>query len=172
MTSAEYLGYAELGLSAGSLRAFIRNIGANNRKYAPNKPYHDFVEGTGRLGGELYDTNKLSQLNGYLNRRGVELRVGDDYLPLGKGGGFDAEQGILYLRDNPTNYEVWHELSHFRQYQNIGKDAYLNLPRGEFNAPEQFVFDMLENSPKRWNALNFEERQHAIWYIYSKGGFR
>jgi hypothetical protein len=37
MTSAEYLGYAELGLSAGSLRAFIRNIGANNRKYAPNR---------------------------------------------------------------------------------------------------------------------------------------
>jgi hypothetical protein len=36
MTSAEYLGYAELGLSAGNLRAFIRNIGANNRKYAPN----------------------------------------------------------------------------------------------------------------------------------------
>jgi hypothetical protein len=36
MTSAEYLGYVELGLSAGSLRAFIRNLGANNRKYAPN----------------------------------------------------------------------------------------------------------------------------------------
>jgi hypothetical protein len=68
---------------------------------------------------------------------------------------------------------VWHELSHFRQYQKLGRDAYLDLPRTkDFNAPEQFVFDMLENSPKRWNSLNFDEQQHAIRYIENIGGFR
>ena len=37
---------------------------------------------------------------------------------------------------------------------------------------EQFVFDMLENSPRRWNNLNFDQQQHAIDYIYRVGGFR
>ncbi len=120
----------------------------------------------------MYSPKKLSQLESYLGKRGVELRVGDEHVPLGKAG-FNSDQGILFLRSNPTNYEVWHEVSYFRQYQQIGKEAYLNLPRTkDFNAPEQFVFDMLENSPKRWNALNFDEQQHAIRYIENVGGFR
>lgn len=138
----------------------------------------DYVGGVeiydvGRLGGELYSPKKLSQLEGYLSRRGIELRVGDEHVPFGKAGGFNADEGFLILRDNPTNYEVWHELSHFRQYQKLGRVAYMDLPRTkDFNAPEQFVFDMLENSPKRWNSLNFDEQQHAIRYIENIGGFR
>ncbi|MEW8229298.1 MAG: toxin glutamine deamidase domain-containing protein [Candidatus Thiodiazotropha endolucinida] len=34
MTTAEYLGYAELGLAVGSLKAFVRNLDADNAKYA------------------------------------------------------------------------------------------------------------------------------------------
>jgi len=133
----------------------------------------DFIDDVGRRGGILYSPKKLLQLDSYLEKRGVKLKVGDKHVPLGKAGGFNSEKGILFLRSNPTNYEVWHEVSHFRQYQKIGKEAYLNLPRTKnFNAPEQFVFDMLENSQKRWNALNFEEQQHAIRYIESIGGFR
>jgi len=110
----------------------------------------DFISDVGRRGGKFYNAKKLTQLEGYLNRRGIELRVGDEFVPFGKAGGFNADQGFLILRDNPTNYEVWHELSHFRQYQKLGKEPYLDLPRTKaFNAPEQFVFDMLENSPKR-----------------------
>lgn len=121
----------------------------------------------------MYSPKKLSQLKGYFGKRGIELRVGDEHVPYNNSGGFNSEKGVLFLRDNPTNYEVWHELSHFRQYQKIGREAYLDLPRTRyFNAPEQFVFDMLENSPKRWNALNFDEQQHAIRYIESVGGFR
>jgi len=88
-------------------------------------------------------------------------------------GGFNAGSGRLVLRNNPTKYEVWHELGHFRQYQKLGKEAYLGLPRTRaFNASEQFVFDLLENSPKRWNGLNFQQQQHAIDYIERIGGFR
>ena len=127
----------------------------------------------GRLGGKLYSAKKLAQLEEYLAKRGIELRVGDQYVPYGKAGGFDSQNGVLFLKNNPTNYEVWHELSHFRQYQKIGREEYLSLPRTkDFNAPEQFVFDMLENSPKRWDALNFDEQQHAIKYIERIGGFR
>jgi len=41
----------------------------------------------------------------------------------------------------------------------------------KFNAPEQFVFDMLSNG-KRWNMLNDSERGHASWYIDNFGGIR
>uniref|UniRef100_UPI001F451BD3 RHS repeat-associated core domain-containing protein n=1 Tax=Paenibacillus wulumuqiensis TaxID=1567107 RepID=UPI001F451BD3 len=141
----------------------------------------DFVEDTTRLGGKLYKQKDLEMLAKYLERRGVTLKVGDEYLPLNKGGAFDGSTATLYLRSNPTEYEVWHELSHYIQYQAIGKEAYNQLPRtrgiipmndlSQFNAPEQFVYDMLSNS-KRWNKINEEEQKHANWYIDNFGGIR
>lgn len=73
-------------------------------------------------------------------------------------------------------------MSHYFQYKQIGKEAYSNLPRTsgpiprndykKFNAPEQFVYDMLSNNPKRWNTLNEAEQLHANWYITQYGGIR
>src|SRR2546423_1969445 len=97
----------------------------------------------GRLEGDLYDASRLSQLGNYLGRRGITLRVGNEFLPANKTGGFNAMQRTLSLRNNPTQYEVWHELSHFRQFQKLGPDVYNNLSRVQ---KEQFVFDLLENS--------------------------
>ncbi|OSZ63596.1 hypothetical protein CAP40_17880 [Sphingomonas sp. IBVSS2] len=127
----------------------------------------DFIEG--RLGGVLYDTTKLGRLEGYLGRRGVTLQVGDEFLPLGKAGGFDAVNGRLALKSNPTEYEVWHELNHYIQYRKLGPEAYSAQGR---IAKEQYVFDALENSPKRWGALTPEQRTHAVDYIYAVGGIR
>ncbi|MBR6537597.1 MAG: hypothetical protein IKT67_10395, partial [Lachnospiraceae bacterium] len=140
----------------------------------------DFIDETPRLNGTLYGSKKLQQLENYLGRRGIEVKVGDEFLPPGKAGGFNAETGKLYLRSNPTQYEVWHELSHYIQYQKIGKEDYLALPRtvgenldlGAFNAPEQFVYDMLSNNPRRWGRLSYEEQIHANWYITTYGGIR
>lgn len=42
----------------------------------------------------------------------------------------------------------------------------------QFNAPEQFVYDMLSNSPKKWNVLNEAEQLHANWYIMDFGDIR
>ncbi|MFG0236017.1 zincin-like metallopeptidase toxin domain-containing protein [Brevibacillus porteri] len=125
----------------------------------------DFVEETARLGGKFYSERDLKLLGKYLEKRGVTLKVGDEFLPPYKGGGFNYYTDELILRSNPTQYEVWHELSHFMQYKKIGKEAYSKLPRPhkpgpvsmddltQFNAPEQYVYDMLSNSSKRWNAL-------------------
>ncbi|SHN80669.1 WXG100 family type VII secretion target [Paenibacillus sp. ov031] len=142
----------------------------------------DFVDETGRLGGKLYGEKDLNLLGNYLDKRGVNLKVGDEFLPPGKGGGFNYNTGELILKSNPTQYEVWHELSHYVQYKQIGKEAYSNLPRtsgpvpmndlSKFNAPEQFVYDMLSNSPKKWNSLNEAEQLHANWYITQYGGVR
>jgi hypothetical protein len=71
----------------------------------------DAMEGAGRLGGQLYGEEKLAKLGAYLERRGIALQVGDEYLTPGYAGGFSAGERALVPRDNPTNYEVRHELT-------------------------------------------------------------
>jgi RHS repeat-associated protein len=141
----------------------------------------DFLEQTGRLGGILYGERRLAKLKNYLDRQGVDLFVGDEYVPRNKGGAFrvpldPGQRPAMILRSNPTQYEVWHELSHYIHYQRIGREAFINLPRSaERNAAEQFVFDMLENNERRWwGRLNEAERQHAIDSILDPdtGGIR
>jgi len=66
-----------------------------------------------RLGGKLYGEKDLGLLGKYLEKRGATLKVGDEHLPPNKGGAFDGSTGTLYLRSNSTQYEVWHELSHY-----------------------------------------------------------
>lgn len=103
------------------------------------------------------------------------MLVGDEFLPANKAGGFDYNspgRPTLRLRSNPTEYEVWHELGHYIHYRRIGAEAYRNLSRtAQWNAAEQFVFDML-NSTRRWSKLNEAEQMHANQYIEDMGGFR
>jgi hypothetical protein len=135
----------------------------------------DALDGVGWLGGKLYGEQRLKALASYLDRRGVHVVIGDEYLPRGKAAGFQIlpdGQPQFTLGTNPTEYQVWHELSHYLHYRQIGLEAYRALPRSRaWHAAEQFVFDMLER-PGRWNRLNFEEQQHAIDYIERIGGFR
>jgi Metallopeptidase toxin 4 len=114
-------------------------------------------------------------LGKYLEKRGVTLKVGDEFLAADKAGGFVArgDTAEIILKSDPTKYEVWHELGHFIQWKGIGPEAYRSLPRSlSYNAPEQFVFDLLENYQRRWGLLNSEEQQAAIRYIERIGGFR
>ena len=59
---------------------------------------------------------------------------------------------------NPTKYMVWHELGHYSQLQKIGISEYLMLARPR--APEQFVYDLLRGSKRRWELLNGKEQLH------------
>lgn len=126
-----------------------------------------------RIEGKPYDPRKLERLGKYLKRRGVLLKMNDTPVPGDAWGAFAIDGTELLLQNNPTEYEVWHELGHFLHCRKVGREAYAKLPRSRrFNAPEQFVFDLLESSPKRWSAMSFEQQQHAIDYIEQNGGFR
>ncbi|CAN7457579.1 hypothetical protein LJR232_002921 [Aquipseudomonas alcaligenes] len=127
----------------------------------------DAMESVGRLGGKLYGSEKLAQLAAYLERRGISLKVGDEHLPPGYAGGFNAVDRALLLRSDPTNYEVWHELTHYQQYRSLGEEAYSAQTR---LMKEQHVFDRLESMPRRWDSLTPEQMGHARWYIDSVGG--
>ena len=87
----------------------------------------------------------------------MTLEVGSASLEPGKAGAFRAAPdgtARLLLKADPTSELVWHELGHFIQWRRLGSDAYRALPRStSFNAPEQFVFDLLEQ-PTRWYRRN------------------
>jgi RHS repeat-associated protein len=119
------------------------------------------------LGGRPYGARRMRTLRRYLDRRGVDLVEG----PPG-GGRFTVPQAgrpELQLPQNATEYLVWHELSHYRHYKKIGRDAYRALPRSKrFNAPERYVFDALER-PTRRRRLNQREIFHARDYAERTG---
>lgn len=52
----------------------------------------DFIEGETRLGGQTYGAEKLAKLGVYLERRGIDLKIGDEFLPPRKAGGFSAPE--------------------------------------------------------------------------------
>jgi hypothetical protein len=128
------------------------------------------MQGT-RLGGELYGEGQLARLESYLGRRNVRLiRNADEFLDAeGANGMFRAKAngtGKLYLRSSPTQYEVMHELKHFRDFRTLGFDEYEALQRV---GREQSVFDLL-SGPRRWSMLNQAEKDHAFRYILSLDG--
>jgi hypothetical protein len=127
----------------------------------------------------LYGERRLAKLKNYLDRQGVDLFVGDEYILPRQAGGFYVyeDQGrrpAMVLRSNPTRYEVLHELSHYIHYKRIGREAFINLPRSRaWNAAEQFVYDMLSNNEHRWwHHLNDAERIDANEYIDYIGGIQ
>lgn len=119
----------------------------------------------GRRGGQLYGRERLDQLQAYLGRRGVDLKIG-------RANSFQVFEGakrpVLTLRRNPTEYEVWHELSHYLHYRKVGASAYQSLTRRVgMNIPESEVFRTLA---PRWNRLNPSEQRHAIEYLRDDWG--
>ena len=117
---------------------------------------------TGRLDGELYGDAQLAKLESYLARRNVTLvKDADTFLDnLKAGAAFEPLQngaGNLYLRSNPTAYDVWHELVHYRDFARLGYDEYIGLGSA---AREQSVYEVL-NGDRRWGMLNDADRRNA-----------
>jgi hypothetical protein len=103
-----------------------------------------------------------------LASRGIELRLGPAHLQEGQAAGFDGPHRFMVFGDNPTQYDVAHEMAHLQQWEQLGPEAYDNLTRVQ---KEQFVFDALSNSPQ-WELFTDAERAHAVWYIEWVGGIR
>jgi Metallopeptidase toxin 4 len=122
----------------------------------------------GALGGELYPPSELMNLKRDLASRGIELRLGPAHLQEGQAAGFDGPHRFMVFGDNPTQYDVAHEMAHLQQWEQLGPEAYDNLTRVQ---KEQFVFDALSNSPQ-WELFTDAERAHAVWYIEWVGGIR
>jgi hypothetical protein len=142
-----------------------KEYGENDVEVGP-KTETDSIKG--KLNGEIYGQKRLNSLEKYLNRRGAELRIDDPKLPSRMRGAYNGRDNVMYLRSDATEYEVWHELSHYLHCKKIGKKEYMRLKRP--TGPEQYVYDQLRGSDRRWKLLTPNERDHAMWYVEASGG--
>ena len=117
----------------------------------------------GSFDGELYDANKLDDLEKDLSAHGVKLeRDADRFLASIRGGiaaGFQAlgpGKGVMYLKSNATVREVLHEIVHFNQFRELGYEKYMALR--ETGQHEMGVLEWFKQHPDIWNRLNAEEQ--------------
>jgi RHS repeat-associated protein len=132
--------------------------------------------GGARVAGELYGAERLEKLAQYLAERDVELVPNADALldsvstPIEQVNArlqvFEDETAKLYLRSDPTRYEVWHELGHYLDFRDMGYDAFIRAGDTQL---EQNVYDLLR-SPRRWPMLDLFEQDSADLYVLRRGG--
>jgi len=125
----------------------------------------------GRRAGTVVPDGVLSRLDWRLLRNKVALSRGADDLlaEAGAGGMFRVYKdgsATIFLRSNPTRYELLHELKHYEHFLDVGADAFKGISRLN---QEQFVFDALRRS-HHWAGFTAAEQAHALRYIRSLGG--
>ena len=129
-----------------------------------------------RLNGVLYGSERLTHLQRFLDMRKIDLVLDSSDLGLARGE-FRVPRSLnerpqLLLRSNATEYEVWHELSHYTHYRRIGPEAYTHLRRTPgYNEAEIEAYYTLRNS-KLFYRLNPDEQLHALEYFEQHGGVR
>lgn len=160
------LGMAgELAEGLGALRGVEGGVGEAAAETM------DFSMPGGRLGGKLYPRAELPNLKANLASRGIELRVGNKFVPQKAAAAFDGVERVMVFRDNPTILEIEHEMAHLEHFEKIGAEAYNNSQVTTRLMKEQFVFDKLSGSDL-WETLTDKERILSVEYIEELGGTR
>jgi hypothetical protein len=129
----------------------------------------------GRKEGEVLSDEALDALEKGLNRDLITLLRNEDELLAGENAGaklrvYKDGSATLYLRSNPTRYEILHESQHIEHLRQIGAQRYIELKRtvaGNLEL-EQFVYDNLRRY--HWDGLTPPEIRHAQNYIRWLGG--
>lgn len=170
-------GYGEIGdaiLRTFGVRLMMKHRGPASVATAAEKHFVDsFVEG--RRGGQIVSDSALEQLErGLLRDRVVVSRNADAMLA-----GDDAAAKLrvyrdgsatMFLRSNPTRYEILHESQHIEYLRQIGPERYRDLrstPAGNLQL-EQYVYDNLRRY--HWPSLTPAEIRDAQRYIRRLGG--
>lgn len=81
--------------------------------------------------------------------------------------GFNYKEGVIYLQTNATRYEFEHELTHAKQWAEIGEEAYREL--GTW-ARELHVFDTLMEDSSKLNRYEFEHARNYIEVLARRHG--
>jgi hypothetical protein len=87
------------------------------------------------------------------------VKNGGEYLPPNVRGGFNWGNQTVYLRKGATDYEAYHEVTHAKQFSEIGRESYEGLGR---YSRESHVFNDIYKNRHRFS---YEERTHAVDYM-------
>ncbi len=183
-------------LGAAQLASLVLPVAKAGSALFKGGTYTSFSSGTrvsgsaygvkpGAGGHQIFDSRALDKLRAYLDKREVDLKIGSEaaewFAKNPKAiGGFEvpvAGSPTMYLPANPTRYEVWHEMSHYIEYRNIGRAEYMRgIDPFRRAAREGFVWRQL-HGPKpgmpghgrRWGMLNQDEQGNALDYAAGCG---
>jgi hypothetical protein len=118
-----------------------------------------------RVAGKLFGQNRLDALRSYLDRNHVDLILNSTE---NKFVAHAVGRHQLHLCPDPTFYEVYHELQHFRHLKGAG---YARFAQTSETVREQYVYDQLRLSTNLWRkVLSQAERDHAFLYLLLKNG--
>lgn len=116
----------------------------------------------GFLNSPRLSRSELGKIRQEMADIGVKfVKNADKHLPPGVRGGFDFSSGTLYLRKGATRYEAFHEMTHAKQFAELGQKAYISL--GTY-ARESHVFNQVF---KNRSMFTSSEVKHAIGYMRS-----
>jgi Metallopeptidase toxin 4 len=124
--------------------------------------------GAGNLGGQRISRKELKGLAEELGEHGIELNHKGDKAIRQLGGGENARGAFhidkdgnasVVLRAGATKYEAFHEMTHARQYMELGREAYVKL--GTY-ARESHVFNEIWKNRRLFNK---NEVNSAIGYM-------
>ena len=121
---------------------------------APNSGV-DFVKNTGALGGTRATTRQINAAQSEL----ADLGIGFNRSFKGNGGSFSfGSSPVVSVPKHPTQIQLFHELTHARQFGQLGREGYIGL--GKY-ARESHVFN---NIWKNRSNFNRAEVKDAINY--------
>jgi Metallopeptidase toxin 4 len=115
--------------------------------------------GVGNLEGRRLSRRELNSLEHELKENGLNLNRKADKVIRQQGGtekaraAFDYESGTVLLRNGATHFEAFHEMTHARQFIEIGQEAYIKLGRFE---REAHVFNTIWKNRRLFNKSEME----------------
>jgi hypothetical protein len=126
----------------------------------------DFMSELGRRDGKLMGAGNMDKLKKGLGKWDIKVVENADEFLKGKGNAaFDSKSGTIYLKGNPTRYEVLHEVSHAIDYRTYGKKGYELLTKAE---RERKVVERLYKS--NWKQFSETERFHILEHYRDNQG--
>ncbi|HAH6376234.1 TPA: RHS repeat protein [Escherichia coli] len=140
-----------LGLAASSKISSLMDYIGDGRRVSGH---------TGFLDGVRLSRSQINNIAKEMEKLGIKvIRKADKYLPPNARAAFDYGLRNIYLRENATLYEVYHEVIHAKQFAKIGREAYEAL--GRLSREEHVLNEILKSK----NLFNEAEIAHAIKYV-------
>ena len=114
-------------------------------------------------GERLMSVRELKAFKKKMNDIGVEVKVDlkEKVLKPNQAAGFHNQNGIIYLRKEPTMYQALHESHHAEQWNKLGIETYNSQ---SILQKEQYVYEQLM---KNTEILGPSEINHAKAYIHA-----
>jgi hypothetical protein len=111
--------------------------------------------------GETIATRKeIKNYKTYWGRCGIKVKIDKDgILPERMAAGFDYKDGIIYVREKPSNISMAHEGYHTKQWLKLGKEEYLKLTRLQ---REELVYEQIMKNQYRFDKASIDNAKIYI----------